>query len=355
MCDPNAHLWRGESGPSATSHRLVRPARGPTNAYEEYLTRGNPRVTARLPEEPMRVTNWLAGWVDYVFATVLVAGRWLAVPLRRTSGETVFNSAFAPAVGDSFAPRWHEPGPQPQSNALVRAAEIVMLSISFFLAAHLLSGGTSTAVAPNLTSLGLLPEHARAATVAVPSLSQEFTVRAAPATVTPDPAAVPLDRETAALAPANGPGIEAAAAPAAHEPAAPAPAISEPPAPIVAPAPAVVVAPAPAPVAAAPAAPAPGHYLTADEVRAAAIAAGWPSNLLDQVVAVAWCESRFHSGATYLGAQGLMQMMPLWFEPAGLDPLLWHDPVVNLKAALFAYLEHDRITGDPWGPWTCKP
>ncbi|MEO8540716.1 MAG: lytic transglycosylase domain-containing protein, partial [bacterium] len=70
---------------------------------------------------------------------------------------------------------------------------------------------------------------------------------------------------------------------------------------------------------------------------------------------VAWCESRFETHAQYGGALGIMQMMPYWFTSAGLDPDQWSDPVTNLRAALFAYQEHERNHADPWGPWTCKP
>jgi hypothetical protein len=51
-----------------------------------------------------------------------------------------------------------------------------------------------------------------------------------------------------------------------------------------------------------------------------------------------------------------MQVLPFWFDVAGLDFTMWADPVTNLKAALVAYNEHLRFTGDdPWSAWTCKP
>lgn len=95
--------------------------------------------------------------------------------------------------------------------------------------------------------------------------------------------------------------------------------------------------------------------MTTDEVRAAVIAAGWPAGLVDDVVNVAWCESRFYTHAQYYGALGMMQMMRLWFAPAGLDPEMWGDPVTNFRAALFAYQDSQARHDDPWGPWTCKP
>lgn len=308
-------------------------------------------MTTRLPDEPVRVTSWLAGWVDYVFATVLVAGRWLRLPLTRPDPEPGFRSAFAPTMNEGFGPRWHDDAPSQSSGPLVKAAEIVMLSISFFLAAHLLSGGTSTAFAPNLNRL--LGERSQAQAQLVAGAPRaEITV---PATAYAQaiqtlPQATPVVTEEAALQP---PSTDSAAAASVQE-SAPAPAPTQ--------APRVEAAPPPAPAAVAPPAPEPtvapapvGRYLTSSEVRAAVIAAGWPSALVEDVVNVAWCESRFHSGAQYGGALGLMQMMPFWFSAAGLDSAQWSDPVTNMRAALFAYQEHERNHADPWGPWTCKP
>lgn len=313
-------------------------------------------MTTRLPDEPMRVTSWLAGWVDYVFAMVLVAGRWLRLPVAPADREPAFRTAFAPTMHESFDPHWGSDDGEQRSGPLVKVAEIVMLSISFFLAAHLLSGGASTAVAPNLNRLlgstaqaqaqgqlvastprleitvppsvyaGVIP----AATVEAPP-AEQATVLEPPAATGPEAASV--QQAEPAPAPTQAP---AAVAPA-PQPTPPPAAIAPPPAPAVT---------APTPV---------GRYLSSDEVRAAAIAAGWPANLVEDAVNVAWCESRFHNGAEYGGALGLMQMMPFWFSEAGLNPDQWSDPVVNLKAALFAFREHERNHADPWGPWTCKP
>jgi len=297
--------------------------------------------------------------LDYVFAITLVAGRWLRAPLARRSDETVMLSAFAPAMADSFVPRWAGPGtppPQPQGSRLVKAAEIVMLSISFFLAAHLLSGGTPTVSAPARNPLGLLPDNARAQTLEVPAAgSRQVEVQAGSFTFQPTlapstpiaevPEQAPVQEEIAVLAPASTPEADAASV----EPAAT-------PAPAPEPQPAAVLPPPvpPAPPPASPVAPA-GRYLTSDELRAAALAAGWPAETLTDLEEVAWCESRFHTHAEYLGALGLMQVLPNWFEFAGLDKAMWWDPVTNLKAAYAAYREHERYSGDPWSAWTCHP
>ena len=328
-------------------------------------------MTARLPREPMRVTSRLADSADYLFATVLVAGRWLCAPLRRTERQAVLQPAYAAMPANAQAPQWHNqaPPPPPQSGTLVRTAEIVMLSIAFFLAAHLLAGGTETAVAPNMNPLGLLPDQARAESLPVTSVQREITVNAtefaAPvAVVTQAPAAARATQaepapaqptQEAALAPAPAPNSDAASLPSSDPAPAPAaaapapPAVQAPPPPPVPPAPPEATAPS---TTSAPA----GRIYTEAEVRSAALAAGWSPDLLDQVVKVAWCESRFNSGAEYLGARGLMQMIVgYWFEPFGLDPNMWADPVTNLTAARFAYEQNKRWSGDGWAAWTCKP
>jgi hypothetical protein len=303
----------------------------------------------------LRVTSWLAGWVDYMFALVLVAGRWLRLPLASTEPDAGFRTAFAPTIGDSFGQNWHDSqSPQQSSGPLVKAAEIVMLSISFFLAAHLISGGTATASAPNLTVFrnSERPEAQSTLVASVPAL--EITVPAGSFTsnlTEPEATAEPENIEAATLQP---PAAEAAAAAAVQQPAPPAEPTAAPKLETAAPPPApaaAVAPPATEPTVVVPA----GRYLSTKEVRGAALAAGWPVALVDDVVNVAWCESRFQTHALYGGAQGLMQMMPFWFTSAGLDPNLWSDPVTNMKAALFAYQEHERDHVDPWGPWTCKP
>lgn len=304
-------------------------------------------MTARLPEGPVRVTSWLAGWVDYVFAIVLVAGRCLRLPASRDVREPVMMSAFAPAMGEAYAPRWHDSESRPQgSGKLIKTAEIVMLSISFFLAAHLLSGGTPTVTAPNLNPLGLLPEHARAQSLPIPAApTVEINVPAGSFVVQDaEPAAAPTE-ELAVLAPASSPGTDAASI-APPPTAVPAPAAATPaPEP---PAPAAVATQAPQPEV-------PARYLTPDEFRAAALTAGWPAALLPELEDVAWCESRFYTHAENLGALGLMQMLPNWFPDSGHDRELWWDPVTNLRAAWYAYDWHHRNMDNGWGPWTCKP
>jgi hypothetical protein len=299
--------------------------------------------------------------MDYVFATVLVASRWLCSPLLRVAPQGRLQPAHAQAASNGTGGSPAPSDDETQSGTVVRAAEIVMLTLAFFLGAHLLAGGTPTAAAPNLNPLGLLPAHAHAAeTVAVRTVQHEVTVQAnafnsttqtqvqAVVTAAPPAAEAAPAQEAAVLAPAPAAAAQAASLPAATPEPAPAVAATAPePAPTVA-------AVAPPPPAAATVAV--GRILSEDEVRVAALAAGWSPDLIDQVVKVAWCESRFNSGAEYLGARGLMQMLVnYWFEPYGLDPAQWQDPVTNLTAARHAYDVNHRVSGDGWAAWTCKP
>ena len=105
-------------------------------------------------------------------------------------------------------------------------------------------------------------------------------------------------------------------------------------------------APPPAPV---------GKQYTSDEVRGFARQAGWPDSLLDDVVAVAACESGLNSGAMGGPALGLMQVVGFWFEKAGVDRAQWTDPVANLKVAHYVYTHGISSGYAPWAAWGCEP
>lgn len=83
--------------------------------------------------------------------------------------------------------------------------------------------------------------------------------------------------------------------------------------------------------------------------------AGWPEGTLDEVVAVAWCESTHRPDATNGIAYGLMQVVPLWFSYAGVPFSEWSDPVSNLRAAHAAYLYDLNRGYERWTQWQCKP
>ncbi len=319
-------------------------------------------MTARLLKGSLRATSWLAGWLDYGVAIVLAAGRLIRVPLPAAEAE--FEPACAQVVAEAYEqpafagyrrPRWDEPA-RPSQRWFVRPAEVIMLSLSFFLAAHLLSGGTASVSAPQIRSWSLVPASAAPAevsTVLVPSATADTPAESVMVTVplhptaaagaTQAPAVAATTREAeneVAPAPAPAPGLGAAAV---HETPPTAP-----PAPAEQPAPAAVVAPAPPPAV-------PAGVLSYAEIVAAAAVAGWPADRLDQVARVAWCESRFRPDAVGYGTYGLMQLIPFWFEATGTDLALWSDPVTNLRVALFAFASDAGSGNSAWGPWSCKP
>lgn len=323
-----------------------------------------PRVAPRRSQEPERVTNWLAGWVDYVFALTLMVSRWLRLPIVAPSSPQRLATADGISVPESGGPQWHHRVEKSPTSALVRIAEIGMVLVSFFLGAQLLSG-TPTVAAPDLSKLTLTPDNHGIETRTVPSATAKQILVPAEQAVSVVPSTelvVAADvQESALLAPLPTDDAAAASLPAVTSVAEQPAAVSPSPEPTAIPEAAAAVAP-PAPPAPAPtessarANPAlPDYYLTSDQIAAAALAAGWPPSLIPDVQKVAWCESRYHTHAQYLGARGLMQVLPFWFDVAGLDFSMWADPVTNLKAAKVAYDSHLSDFGDPWSAWTCKP
>ncbi len=327
-------------------------------------------MTARLLKGSVRATSWLAGWVDYGVAIVLAAGRLLRVPVR--AAEPEFEPAYLRLAADGYEGSaiaeygrsgWNQ-ADRPSQPWFVRPAEVIMLSLSFFLAAHLVAGGTASVSAPQIRSWSLVVGNAApsqvstvlvpSATTATPAESVTVTVEAlataaaeAPREEAPSAQVAELEPEPAPAA-APDPGLGAAGVPAAeHEAPAPPPAAAET-APVEQPAPAPAAAVAPPPAVAA-------GVLSYDEIVAAAAAAGWPSDRVDQVARVAWCESRFRSDAVGYGTYGLMQLIPYWFEATGTEFSLWSDPVTNLRVALFAFASDVEYGNSAWGPWSCKP
>lgn len=297
-------------------------------------------MTDRSRKGQARVTSWLAGWIDYALAIVFAAGRLLRVPRAST------------------APAAHAPS----QHWLVRPAEVAMLTVSFFLTAHLISGGTDSVSAPQLNPLSML-STAASADEPLPGMATTYArdlrggtvvvvVTASPSGApTPAESEMPPPSATPEPAAAPAPGAAAmgasAATPVAEPPATPPPA---PPPPPPSPSPEPTPSPTPAP------APPKSGPLTYAEVVAAAAAAGWPAGLQADAARVAWCESRNRPDAIGYGVTyGLMQLIPLWFEAVGLDFSTWSDPVSNMRAALAAY-QSDIASGSPaWSAWTCKP
>lgn len=339
-------------------------------------------MTAQPQSRPVRATSWLANWVDYAFALLLVVGRLFRVPGRRVEDAAQHSYATAMIGADAYRPRWHDqPETEAQQHWIVRPAEIVMLSISFFLAAHLLGGGTAEVRAPQVNPLSFLSNPApdsqvRAYTVpATGGLIVEFA--SGPGTsdntlnVTTTDAGIGIDTtevegisaDTGASDPQPAPpepGGQSSAAGATEPTPTPtptsAPTATPTPAPTEAPAEPTPVPPTATPTAAPPA-PAPGpSVLSYSAIYDLALQAGWPADRADEVARVAYCESRYRPGAIGYGTTyGLMQLVPLWFSASGTDFNLWSDPLTNLKVALYAFETDMSYGNDPWAPWSCKP
>ncbi|QFG02175.1 lytic transglycosylase domain-containing protein [Tepidiforma bonchosmolovskayae] len=95
--------------------------------------------------------------------------------------------------------------------------------------------------------------------------------------------------------------------------------------------------------------------LTEAQMREVLRLAGWPAELVDEALAVSWCESRWSPGAVGDGGSslGLFQLWGGWFAAVGLPLERWDDPVVNATAAL-RVLELRGRWGGPGG-WSCWP
>ena len=85
-------------------------------------------------------------------------------------------------------------------------------------------------------------------------------------------------------------------------------------------------------------------------------AAGWPAELHEQALTVAWCESKFSPAAGDHGQSlGIFQLNALWFRYAGVDVSLWSDPLTNARVAWVTY-NYDLSRGQrAWQQWSCKP
>ena len=321
----------------------------------------------------MRATSWLANWVDYGFAVILVVCRLFRVPSRRDGVAFEATPARA-STHEGFRPRWHEEAaPEQRQHWIVRPAEIVMLTISFFLAAHLIGGGPAQVRAPQVNPLSYLslteaPQSAHDAGLAdrgalvmeiqplpvfsVPGGQSLADVVAEELPVTgdadlmageePDPLPAPPERGSApAAAGVSEPTPRPVATPSPEPTPAPTQAPAEP-----TPAPAATTAPAPAPG---------PSVLSYSYIYDLALQAGWPADRADEVARVAYCESSYRPRAVGYGTYGLMQLVPLWFSASGTDFDLWSDPLTNLKVALFAFETDLSYGNDPWAPWGCKP
>lgn len=85
------------------------------------------------------------------------------------------------------------------------------------------------------------------------------------------------------------------------------------------------------------------------------VAATWPVELLDEVLDVAWCESRGKPTASNGQYKGLMQMGRREWAKYGLGKSPY-DPIANLQAAYRYWSDVERTSpGKGWLRWSCQP
>lgn len=99
-----------------------------------------------------------------------------------------------------------------------------------------------------------------------------------------------------------------------------------------------------------------GGQLTEAEAIAVLQAAGWPTELIPQALAVAWCESKWSPAANGDSgrSKGWFQLNTMWFGYAGEDPAMWADPLVNARTALAVYRYEQARGYAPFANWSCR-
>ncbi|MEM4723627.1 MAG: hypothetical protein QXP01_01285 [Candidatus Hadarchaeum sp.] len=100
-----------------------------------------------------------------------------------------------------------------------------------------------------------------------------------------------------------------------------------------------------------------GGSLTASELRLVLEVAGWPPELIDDAMEVAWCESRWSPYAVGDSGRslGMFQLWNGWYEWAGYSAEQYGDVVVSAATAA-KVAERDMALGrGPWHQWSCKP
>ncbi len=318
-------------------------------------------MTARLPTESSRATSWSASPAQDEPSAAPVAGRRIAVPGIRPHVEFEPRLMQLALDGyDGYPGEWYgSPARERRPHWMVRPAEVLALALTLLLAVHVFGGGASDARAPQAAGSALTATARSGAIRAMevplaPSAIIHISaddLQPLPALAQATPAPAPQVAEAVAVTAAELPDTEGAGASSIAEvadepaagPASEGPAIEEP----------AYAAPAEAPATTGPASP--GMVLAAGDIEAAALAAGWPAELVGDAARVAWCESRFDTGALGYGTYGLMQLIPAWFDAAGIDFAMWTDPVANMRAAWFAYQADVEAGAGAWAPWTCKP
>lgn len=95
------------------------------------------------------------------------------------------------------------------------------------------------------------------------------------------------------------------------------------------------------------------RVLNESQMRSLYAQAGVPSDWVEPMLTIAWCESRYTTDALgdSSGSLGIHQLWSGWFSRAGYATSQWSDPVVNTKVALYVREELGRFGGS--GGWTC--
>lgn len=101
--------------------------------------------------------------------------------------------------------------------------------------------------------------------------------------------------------------------------------------------------------------------LSEAQMREVLTEAGWPLDLHEQALRVAWGESRWRPAATNGVMLGLFQISdaqrgwPGWWQHYGFDSARYAEPVENARLAWLVY-QYDIARGQaPWSQWEVKP
>lgn len=100
-----------------------------------------------------------------------------------------------------------------------------------------------------------------------------------------------------------------------------------------------------------------GGSLSRDEAEAVLERAGWPRDLVEQALAVSYCESRWSPYAIGDSGNslGMFQLWRGWFRWAGYPVDAAFDAVVNARVALLVVQRDTGLGREPWAQWSCKP
>lgn len=343
-------------------------------------------MIARFVRPASGASRAVSGWADYLLALSMACIEYVRLPKRPvTSPEPVLVAqAMTLNGGRAIVHPVHDPGGRFAIGPVATIAIAAAALASTLGANSILSSGYGRSVAvlagdPVMLSLAGSPTHGNHASDSLPAsladsaapieavaivpaasdtallLTLTDHASASSAEVSADPV-IPVQLESPVIESDKAVLDGVATDPAPPAPVAPEPAVEpavEPVAEALAPEPepAVVVTPAlPEAI---------SHFegvtYTDQEVKALALEAGWAPDQLDNLVSVAWCESRWKPAARGVSALGLMQVMPFWFEIAGVELAQWSNPLANLRVALVAY-EADLGAGRaPWAAWQCLP